>query len=391
MENCRKTIFSIFLVALLMVFSVSVCARADEGMQAGMKKDGTVHSSSIAEATPNPGSPAQPDATEQAALPAVTQGPVVQEATQKPVATEQAAPLTATQAPAVRTTIQEPAVQSVPAVQSAPVQAVLSAATQQFAAQTAPTMQPAVSVAEKTVSTSPNPSGVIEISGYKYPVYLYVPKDYKTDRTYSLIMMAPAESVKAQEQIDYLTGFAQRKSIFILAPHVLWPKLGSTPIELDKWFLRVKKDIVERFPINKKKIYLIGKSSGAHYAAYLATQYPTEFSAAALFGEAWNGPFQQMIVPSSDPVKQVPFYVAMKTGSDAKTRNQAWFDKLQKKGYVLHLTEYPKDDSLDELEFKKSVYEWLEEASQNWIAEVARRHQGWKGQLKKGIRDFFTV
>ena len=63
-----------------------------------------------------------------------------------------------------------------------------------------------------------NTSGLVEVSGYKYPVFLFVPKDYKTDRTYAMIMIAPAESAKAEKQIEYLEGLAQRKSVFILAP-----------------------------------------------------------------------------------------------------------------------------------------------------------------------------
>ncbi|MBU9889406.1 MAG: hypothetical protein KTQ49_06030 [Candidatus Omnitrophica bacterium] len=246
-------------------------------------------------------------------------------------------------------------------------------------------------VSEEILTPTPNPSGVIQVSDYKYPVFLYAPRDYKTDRLYSLILIAPAESIKTQEQIDYLTGLAQRKSIFILAPNVLWPKPGDTPYELDRWLIEVKKDIVDRFPINKKRIYIMGRNSGAHYAAYLATKYPQEFTGVALFGEAWDGPFSQLITLSSDAVMQVPFFIALKAGSDTRARNQAWFDKLQKKGYWLYLTEYPTEQTLDDLEFKKTAYDWLEEASQSWIAEVAKRHQGWKGRFKKGLREFFTV
>ncbi len=249
---------------------------------------------------------------------------------------------------------------------------------------------PATSAAQSPVAL-PKASGIVEITGYKYPVYLYVPKDYKTDRKYSLIVMAPAESVRTKARIDYLTGLAQRRSIFILSPHVLWPKPGDTPVEMDEWLFRVKKEIVEGYPINKKKIYLIGKNSGAHYAAYLATEHPQEFSAAALFGEAWSGPYEQMIKPSSDPDKQIPFFIALRAGSDAKARNQAWFDRLQKKGYMLYLTEYSKGNTLEDLEFKKSVFEWLEEASQNWNVVVEKSRQGWKGKFKKGTKDFFTV
>jgi pimeloyl-ACP methyl ester carboxylesterase len=240
-------------------------------------------------------------------------------------------------------------------------------------------------------SSATVPSGLLEVDGYKYPVYLFVPKDYKLDRTYAMIMIAPAEFAKAEQQIEYLTGLAQRKSLFILAPYVLWPKSGTTPYTLDEWLLSVKKDILERFPINKKRVYLVGKGSGAQYAGYLAVKYPQEFSAVALLGEAWDGPFSQLVDPQSDAVDQVPFYVALKADGDAKARNQAWFDKLQQKGYPIHLVDYQTDAELDQLDFKKSVFDWLEATSQSWAVSAANSQTGWKGKFKKGVKDFFVV
>ena len=244
---------------------------------------------------------------------------------------------------------------------------------------------------EDQVFTASNPSGLVEVSGYKYPVFLFAPKDYKTDRTYAMIMIAPDKNAKAEEQIEYLTGLAQRKSIFILAPYVLWPKGADTPYRLDDWLLTVKKDMVERFPINKKRIYLVGKDVGAHYAAYLGIKCPKEFAAVALLGQAWDGPFSQLIRPYSDAADQVPFYIALKADGEVRSRNQVWFDKLQKKGYPLHLVDYKSDEELNDLEFKKSVFEWMESAGQNWEASVAQGQKTWKGKFKKGVKDFFAV
>jgi len=244
---------------------------------------------------------------------------------------------------------------------------------------------------EDQVIGAPQVSGLVEISGYKYPVYLFAPKDYKLDRTYSMIMIAPAEDIKAEQQIEYLTGLAQRKSIFILAPYVLWPKIGDTPYNLDQWLLTVKNDVMERFPISKKRVYLVGKGSGAHYAAYMATKYPKEFAAVALIGEAWDGPFSQLVVPHSGASEQVPFYIALKADGTAKARNQAWFDKFQEKGYPLHLVDYKTDEELTQLDFKKAAFDWMESAAQNWETAVAQSQQGWKGKFQKGVKDFFAV
>lgn len=290
-------------------------------------------------------------------------------------------------------------VQPVPAIAPQIVSTVSAMAVSQTKeAQTQDTVQPppapqAVSkdMPETQVFGVSNPSGLVEVSGYKYPVFLFAPKDYKTDRTYAMIMIAPAEDAKAEKQIEYLTGLAQRKSIFILAPYAFWPKEGDTPYKLDEWLLTVKKDMTERFPINKKRVYLVGKDLGAHYAAYMAVKYPNEFAAAALLGEAWDGPFSQLIRPRADAADQLPFYIALKTDGDAKARNQIWFDKFQKKGYPLHLVDYKSDEELNNLEFKKSVFDWMEATGQSWEVSVAQGQQTWKGKFKKGVKDFFAV
>jgi hypothetical protein len=254
----------------------------------------------------------------------------------------------------------------------------------------------ALPIGEKILGVEPVqgssiPSGLLEVNGFKYPVFLFVPKDYKTDRTYAMIMIAPDKNAKAEEQIEYLTGLAQRKSIFILAPYVLWPKGADTPYRLDDWLLTVKKDMVERFPINKKRIYLVGKDLGAHYAAYLGIKCPKEFAAVALLGQAWDGPFSPLIRPRSDVADQVPFYIALKAEGEVRSRNQVWFDELQKKGYPLHLVDYKSDEELNDLEFKKSVFDWMESAGENWEAAVAQSQKTWKGKFKKGVKDFFAV
>jgi pimeloyl-ACP methyl ester carboxylesterase len=244
---------------------------------------------------------------------------------------------------------------------------------------------------EDQVFAAANPSGLVEVSGYKYPVFLFAPKDYKSDRTYAMIMIAPAESARAEEQIEYLTGLAERRSLFVLAPYVLWPKGGDTPYTLDAWLLAVKNDVMERFPISKKRVYLVGKDSGAQYAAYMAVKYPKEFAAVALLGEAWDGPFSQLIQPRTDAADQVPFYIALKAGGDAGPRNQAWFDKLQQKGYPLHLVDYKSDEELNDLEFKKSVLAWMEATGESWAATRAQGPKTWQGKFKKGMKDFFVV
>jgi hypothetical protein len=384
MENCRKSVLFLFWGAFFIACNVSARAETVEEKKAAANYDET--------------------------LPAPGEGRIVEETSSMP------------QVPSRTQSAQKivPLAQVVPSAGQATFPRALPAFPGQpagtVASQTVPIVPPASlprtegSQALGTVQTLPaaskfgskdipqvqvfaasNPSGLVEVSNYKYPVFFFAPKDYKTDRTYAMIMIAPAEDAKAEKQIEYLTGLAERKSIFILAPYALWPKRGDTPYNLDEWLLELKKDMMERFPISRKRVYLVGKDLGAHYAAYMAIKYPKEFAAVALLGQAWDGPFSQLIQPRTDAADQVPFYIALKAGGEIRSRNQVWFDKLQKKGYPLHLADYKDDEELSDLEFKKTVFDWMETTGQSWAASVAQGPKTWKEKFKKGAKDFFAV
>ncbi len=389
MDNCRKSIVVLFLSVFLIALSVSARAETVEEKKAAANYDETLPTPEEARALEEASSafPTPAEAPAQAIVSPIQEAPAVTpEAQRVPAMTPEASParLPADSPVSPRQPGEAIASQAIPEAPPETSSKVVqpSAAAQKVASREMP---------EDQVFAAANPSGLVEVSGYKYPVFLFAPKDYKTDRTYAMIMIAPAESAKAEKQIEYLTGLAQRKSIFILAPYVLWPKAGDTPYTLDAWLLAVKKDVMERFPISKKRVYLVGKDLGAHYAAYMAIKYPKEFAAVALLGQAWDGPFSQLIELRSDAANRIPFYVALKADGDAKTRNQAWFEKLQQKDYPLHFVDYKSDEELNDLEFKKSVFDWLEATGQSWEASVNQRPKTWTGKFKKGVKNFFAV
>lgn len=239
---------------------------------------------------------------------------------------------------------------------------------------------------------NPFPSGLLEITDYKYPVFLYAPRGYRPDGSYAMIVIAPSEGAEAEEGIRYLKTIADSKNVFILSPHGLWTYGGDVPYLLDEWILQIKKDVVNRFPINKNKIYVMGKGTGANYAAYLSMKHVGEFTGAALLGQGWDGPFSKIMQIRSDSADQVPFFVAFRADQpEVKAANEVWLDKLQAKGYPIHLTEVKSEADFSSREFKQDMFAWLEETSQHWLNEVKQGQKSFKAQLKKGWKTFFTV
>ena len=235
-------------------------------------------------------------------------------------------------------------------------------------------------------------TGLVEITGFKYPVYLFVPLDYQLAKKYPLVIMAPSEDQSSEESMEYLMGLAKRKSFFILVTNALWPREGVVPYNLDKWLLKIKNEILERYSVNKNMIFLVGKDKGAHYASYLATKYQEDFSAAALLGGAWYGGFEKIIIPKSSPYEQIPFFIGFEADqTEILDKNQVLFEKFQQKGYLIKLVQLKPGESFSSLDFRKELFKWLEENSKNWQISLKEGEKTFKERFRKAIKDFFTV
>ena len=234
------------------------------------------------------------------------------------------------------------------------------------------------------------PTGLLQLQGFKDPVYLYVPEGLEAEKKYPLLVMVPSETHTPEEQLEYMVPTAKSLECFVLAPHNTWPK--DTPYEIDKWLLKVKSEIMSRFPIDSSKVFAIGRDYGAQYAAYLVTAYPEEFSGAALMGEAWEGPFTSLLKPRQNAVEQLPVVAAFTADQqNQKTKNEKWVLEYQRLGYPVQVMTPPEGQDFNSPEFKVAVLEWLDQKAKAWKLVREEKNKTLKQRLKKGIKDFFEV
>ena len=234
------------------------------------------------------------------------------------------------------------------------------------------------------------PTGLIELTDYKYPAFLYVPANYKPEKTYPLIITVPEEGEAPDKNIEFWLGIAKRKSMLVLAATNLWSE--DTPDRIDKWFLGIKKDVSDRYHIAPEKIYLIGKGGGAHYVTYLMTRHPEEFSAAAAIDGSWVGKFEKLLEPQSAPRNQRPIYVALANDDPGFfEKTEKWAYRFEKKGYPVYLEKLKKGDEISSDEFKKKLLAWLEEKSQKWQQVIRENQKSMKEKIRSGVEDYVTL
>lgn len=235
----------------------------------------------------------------------------------------------------------------------------------------------------------PMPTGLVELDE-RYPVFMYVPQNYKADRNYPMMVVVPDASETAEEHIQKWTGVAQRTSMILLCATNLWPE--DTPYSMDEWLLEIKNDLIKRYRVNPTRVYLTGFGAGAHYAAYLGVNYPKEFSAVGLIGGSWTGQFEKLLRFESRPKKQLPFLIVVpEDNPELMITVEKEASDIEGKGYMIALMKTADKEALESMETKKNVLEWMRENSQVWSAKRSESGKSLKEKTYKWMEEFLSV
>ncbi len=241
-----------------------------------------------------------------------------------------------------------------------------------------------------TARVAITPTGLLQLEGYRYPVALWVPENYSVKQAYPMVIVIPPQGASPEKSIEYWKSMANRHSMFLLAPTNLRPE--DLPTKMDNWILGIKKDILERYRIDKDRVYLFGKDDGAHYAAYLGTKHPEAFAAVALVGGSWVGRFEGLMRPQGRAAEQLPFLIFLKkSDKDLYEKTMAKAYQFEQKGYPVQVNQVIGEDELARVEFKKQLFELMESKSQEWRSVVSENSKTFKERFRLAVKDFFTV
>ncbi len=231
------------------------------------------------------------------------------------------------------------------------------------------------------------PTGLLQLEK-KHPYYVYVPEAYSPDKGWPMLFLLGKRGDEPKEIIGSWVDWAKQNQFIVLAPTNVAPE-KDVPELADQWLLSVKQEVKERYKIDSARIFLVGLESGAHYAAYLGTRYPQEFSGVVLVGGAWPGSFEKIIKPSSDPDKQVPFYVLMNPKGEGYGAVEAKANEFEKKGYPVTL------ESLKDVEdisaVRDRLTQWVRKESEARAILKEKPKKTFKQKKDRFLRDFFTI
>lgn len=224
----------------------------------------------------------------------------------------------------------------------------------------------------------------------KFPYHLFVPKEYSPEKSWPLAIVLLGGATEEDRDIQPWIEWARQHQLLALFPSVL-PKEGTMSNEtVDRWILRLKKEVLERYQISSSDILLIGTELGAHYSAYLGLNYPEEFSAAALLRRSWVGPFEKLMKTSSNRRRQIGFYVAVDPKDALFPAMEKKALELEKKGYPIQIEALGVGEDLART--RERVLQWFQENREYRAVRVARGGKtGLKGKLVEMRKNMFGV
>ena len=232
-------------------------------------------------------------------------------------------------------------------------------------------------------------TGLLQLKDTHYPVYIYVPKKYKAKRAYAFLMVLPGSKKSPEKYIKEWTRIADKKNLIVVMPSFAI-RGEDVPYRTDEWLLKLKHDLTGRYLIDKGQVYLIGQEDQAHYAAYLAVQYPREFTGAALLGGAWSGPLEKLMHFSKRSRRQVPVFVALLAKDSGWKVNAEKADSLAKKGYKISLKELVDNQEIFSDKLRTAMLAWLETESRAHLLRVEQQEKTLGEKTRINVEEFLA-
>lgn len=236
-------------------------------------------------------------------------------------------------------------------------------------------------------------TGLIELDGFKHPVYLFVPEGISASERYPLIISIPDGGEDPKKHAEKWVEFGPYYQAIVLVPQYLRPeKLIAEPKSTDRWIFEIRDFVLSAWPANEHKVYLIGNGQSAAYAFYLGINYAPDFSAVALLGGSWMGETEKMLRLKSRSEEQIPIYVALhEAQAELQKEVETGAMRFQEKGYWIEVRSFKDAEDFSKRSFRKTLMEWFDAKAEEWKRLADTRALTWYERLKRSVKEFFAV
>ena len=198
-------------------------------------------------------------------------------------------------------------------------------------------------LASTPVSAQQVQKEITNLGGKARAYYLFVPDKLTRDRPAPLLVLLHGSGRNGISLADKWKDLAKKEGIILVAPDAITTEGWRSPVDGPDFLHDLITELLSKYPIDARRIYLFGHSAGASFALYMALYESEYFAAAAIHAGALT-PQDGSIVERAK--RKIPIHIAVGTVDRffplAAVRDTR--DMLNSNGFNAQLIEMPGHD-----------------------------------------------
>ena len=184
---------------------------------------------------------------------------------------------------------------------------------------------------------------ITNLGGKARAYYLFVPEKLNKDHPAPLLVLLHGSGRNGASLADKWKDLAKKEGIILVAPDAITTEGWRSPVDGPDFLHDLITELLSKYPIDARRIYLFGHSAGASFALYMALYESEYFAAAAIHAGALT-PEDGVIVERAK--RKIPIHIAVGTVDRffplAAVRDTR--DMLNNNGFNAQLIEMPGHD-----------------------------------------------
>ena len=204
-------------------------------------------------------------------------------------------------------------------------------------------------------------TGLQPFASDRYGASYYVPETYDENQDWPLVVVLYSdEGEKGTVYVDKWLSEIKKHNVIALFVSYLNPR--EMPFSSDKRTTDLLHELKTMYHIDQSRVLLTAFGEAGHYAFYLASHYPEEFSAVATVAGGAEGRYASFLsTPKRD--KNSVRYLVLYGTKDERIDQRRFVDahrELVSRGFQVELEEYENLGHESRPELHARVMEWFE-------------------------------
>ena len=124
----------------------------------------------------------------------------------------------------------------------------------------------------------------LAVDGKKRTYYLYVPEGVSQSQPAPLLVLLHGSNRNGNSLVEKWKSLADKEKIILVAPDSLQTQTWDIPVDGPDFIHQLVESLKAKYPINQRKIYLFGHSSGAKFGVIIGLMQSQYFAAVVIHG-----------------------------------------------------------------------------------------------------------